>query len=84
MRGGNYGWNYREGLGRGPRRTPEGLTFIEDRPGQFLPKQYGLPGRMTSRTPWCAFQKLWDEMAELGLLENERRVALTNRESGWG
>lgn len=29
VRGGNYGWNYREAQGRGPRQTPEGLTFIE-------------------------------------------------------
>jgi glucose/arabinose dehydrogenase len=29
VRGGNYGWNYRESLGHGPRRTPAGLTFIE-------------------------------------------------------
>jgi len=40
----------------------EGLTFVEDSPGQILPKQYGLPGRMLSRTPWCAFQNLWDEI----------------------
>lgn len=29
VRGGNYGWNYREAHGRGPRATPEGLTFLE-------------------------------------------------------
>ncbi len=29
VRGGNYGWNYREAQGRGPRATPEGLTFLE-------------------------------------------------------
>ncbi|HEY1110152.1 MAG TPA: PQQ-dependent sugar dehydrogenase [Opitutaceae bacterium] len=29
MRGGNYGWNYREARGRGPRKAPEGLTFDE-------------------------------------------------------
>lgn len=29
VRGGNYGWNYREALGRGPRKAPEGLTFDE-------------------------------------------------------
>ncbi len=29
VRGGNYGWNYRESRGRGPRANPEGLTFIE-------------------------------------------------------
>lgn len=40
----------------------EGLTFVEDMPGAVMPKQYGLPGRMLSRTPWCAFQKLWDEI----------------------
>lgn len=28
-RGGNYGWNYREARGRGPRKVPEGLTFDE-------------------------------------------------------
>jgi glucose/arabinose dehydrogenase len=28
-RGGNYGWNYREARGRGPRAVPEGLTFVE-------------------------------------------------------
>lgn len=29
VRGGNYGWNYREARGRGPRANPAGLTFIE-------------------------------------------------------
>ena len=29
IKGGNYGWNYREGTIAGPRETPEGLTFIE-------------------------------------------------------
>src|SRR5688500_9063854 len=29
VRGGNYGWNYREARGRGPRATPEGITFLE-------------------------------------------------------
>ncbi|MES2692870.1 MAG: PQQ-dependent sugar dehydrogenase [Verrucomicrobiota bacterium] len=29
VRGGNYGWNYREASGRGPRKAPEGLTFVE-------------------------------------------------------
>jgi glucose/arabinose dehydrogenase len=29
VRGGNYGWNYREARGRGPRTTPEGMTFLE-------------------------------------------------------
>ena len=28
-RGGNYGWNYREARGRGPRANPEGLTFLD-------------------------------------------------------
>jgi hypothetical protein len=40
----------------------EGLTFVEDMPSADLPRQYGLPDRMVSRTPWCAFQKLWDEL----------------------
>lgn len=40
----------------------EGLSFVEDMPGAGLPRQYGLPGRMVSRTPWGAFQKLWDEI----------------------
>jgi glucose/arabinose dehydrogenase len=29
VRGGNYGWNYREARGRGARNTPAGLTFLE-------------------------------------------------------
>lgn len=29
VRGGNYGWNYREARGRGPRANPENRTFIE-------------------------------------------------------
>lgn len=29
VRGGNYGWNYREGHERGPRRAPENLSFID-------------------------------------------------------
>jgi glucose/arabinose dehydrogenase len=29
VRGGNYGWNYREARGRGARNAPEGLSFIE-------------------------------------------------------
>lgn len=40
VRGGNYGWNYRESRGRGPRATPEGLTFIE--PVWDYPRNEGL------------------------------------------
>lgn len=40
VRGGNYGWNFREGRGRGPRSTPEGLTFIE--PIWDYPRSEGL------------------------------------------
>ncbi len=29
IRGGNYGWNFREGLGRGPRASPPGGDFID-------------------------------------------------------
>jgi glucose/arabinose dehydrogenase len=29
VRGGNYGWNYREARGRGPRANPGNLTFAE-------------------------------------------------------
>jgi glucose/arabinose dehydrogenase len=29
VRGGNYGWNYREARGRGARNAPAGLTFLE-------------------------------------------------------
>lgn len=29
VRGGNYGWNHREGQGRGPRSAPAGATFLE-------------------------------------------------------
>ncbi len=29
VRGGNYGWNYREACGRGPRRNPGNLEFVE-------------------------------------------------------
>jgi glucose/arabinose dehydrogenase len=28
VRGGNYGWNHREGQGRGPRAGPAGATFL--------------------------------------------------------
>lgn len=45
----------------------EGLTFDEDLPGESFPRRYGLPGDLisgnnASRTPWCAFQKLWDSI----------------------
>ena len=53
VKGGNYGWSYREGLHPGPRTPPSGITFIdpilEYRHGSAINQGYSVTGGVVYR-----------------------------------
>ena len=42
----------------------EGLIKVVDMPSESYEACYGLPGKLTNRTPWTAFARVWDEINE--------------------
>lgn len=44
----------------------EGMTAIEDQPGDPWGTTYGFDGKQTNRTPWAAFVRYWDALALAG------------------